>query len=348
MGYFLDEWLSTLIQYSYLPESGKSFTLLTQSLAETLVDQSDELFMAKLEVIFLSRTEVQNINAHFGKGNELYLSGMFKHLKGYNFKYHTLLEFKTWDCFDNSKDKLKIFKKSYTGSYAVGWVMFTSRPADYLYCGLRLLWLAGYKTKDTVPPRDNVSEQTCKIGNDGDLKPSAKVTTLKEPGEKNNLNESGNTAKMVGAKSSVVKDIELAPKDWRHTKAQYQSLNYSLDVTVPKSPLKVGRGFALHDIEVMLKESDPEILYPFYQIMAPESEQEDCLINRISDLVQCYGQKHGNSGKAQPKNKGNLLRHEYSNSSSDSNSMPDNEKGLKYDLDNDGNTEVQEEDKQYS
>eukprot|EP00536_Pseudo-nitzschia_multiseries_P002837 jgi/Psemu1/6393/gm1.6393_g len=136
--------------------------------------------------------------------------------------------------------------------------------------------MVGYKTKDTVPPCDNVSEQTQDKGNksdegnnkdrksenNGDLKPAAKVTTSKELGERNNLNESG-----------------ILPKRWRHTQAQFpngsnneseqnvQSLNYSLDITVPKFPLKVGWDFALHDIlEVMLKDPDLEILYPIYQI----------------------------------------------------------------------------------
>eukprot|EP00536_Pseudo-nitzschia_multiseries_P010279 jgi/Psemu1/25485/gm1.25485_g len=142
---------------------------------------------------------------------ELYLSGVLKHLKGSNFKYNTLLESKTWDCFYDSKDELEIFKKFHSGLYAAGWVMFTSKCADSLYYGLRLPWLVGYKTKDTVHPRDNVSEQMQdkgnksdegnnkdgKLENEGDLKPTAKVTMSKELGKKINLNESGNTAKTV-------------------------------------------------------------------------------------------------------------------------------------------------------
>eukprot|EP00536_Pseudo-nitzschia_multiseries_P001370 jgi/Psemu1/3243/gm1.3243_g len=86
------------------------------------------------------------------------------------------------------------------------------------------------------------------------------------------------TPSMVGAKSLVVKDIELAPKDQRHMQAQPQNgnsnkseqnvqlLNYCLDVTMPKFPLKVGWAFASHGIEVILKDPDPEILYSIYQI----------------------------------------------------------------------------------
>eukprot|EP00536_Pseudo-nitzschia_multiseries_P019454 jgi/Psemu1/60791/gm1.60791_g len=98
----LDEWLSTLIHP-----------------AEMLVDQPDELFMAKLEVVFLSRTNMQNIDA---RG---ILSGVFKHLKGSSFKkYHTLADFQTWDCFVDSKDNWKLSRNP------TGWVMFTSKCAD--------------------------------------------------------------------------------------------------------------------------------------------------------------------------------------------------------------------------
>eukprot|EP00536_Pseudo-nitzschia_multiseries_P005590 jgi/Psemu1/12938/gm1.12938_g len=130
--------------------------------------------------------------------------------------------------------------------------MFTSKHGDSFYCSLRLPRLVGYKTKDTVLPRDTFSEQTQdkgnksdegnnkdgKLENEGDLKSAAKVTMSKEP------------AKMVGAKSLVIKDIELAPKDQRHF------------------PLKDGQGLTSHDIlEVMLKDPDPEILYPIYKII---------------------------------------------------------------------------------
>eukprot|EP00536_Pseudo-nitzschia_multiseries_P012563 jgi/Psemu1/32450/gm1.32450_g len=264
-----------------------SVQLSSRNLAEKLVDQLDELFMAKLEVVFCSRPDAQNIDVHFGKGNKLSLSCVFKHLEGSNFKYYTLLEFKTWDCFDDSKDELKIFKKSHTGLYAARWVMFTSKREDFC--------------TDMVPPRDNVSDQTQDKGNNSDegnntdgklennidLKPAAKVTMLKEQGEENNVNESGNTAKMVGANDNN-----------NESEQNVQLLNYSLDATVSKFPLKVGRGFALLDTEVMLKDPDMEILYPIYQIGQAV----------ITSVI---------------------------------------EKGSKYDPDSNGDTEVQEEDKQY-
>eukprot|EP00536_Pseudo-nitzschia_multiseries_P005884 jgi/Psemu1/13915/gm1.13915_g len=46
--------------------------------------------IANLEAVFLSCTGVQNIDEHFGKeGNKVHLNGVFKHLNGTKFKYHT-------------------------------------------------------------------------------------------------------------------------------------------------------------------------------------------------------------------------------------------------------------------
>eukprot|EP00536_Pseudo-nitzschia_multiseries_P004680 jgi/Psemu1/10533/gm1.10533_g len=78
-----------------------------------VVDQSVELFTKKLEVVFLSQTNVQDINKHFGGDNEVYLSGVFKHL-------------------EDSKADLQNFKKSHPGPYAAGFVMFTSKNAESL------------------------------------------------------------------------------------------------------------------------------------------------------------------------------------------------------------------------
>eukprot|EP00536_Pseudo-nitzschia_multiseries_P000509 jgi/Psemu1/1129/gm1.1129_g len=300
--------------YDLPPPPKKSRNSQTPSKgAPEYISQENDLSARKQKNIHLVDTKsCRNIG---GSGNKLYLSSVFKHLKGSNFKYHTLLEFETWDSFNDSKDESGIFKKSHTGSYAAGWVVFTSKRVDSLYCGLRLPWLVGYKTKDTVPPRDNVNG---KSENTGDLKPAAKITTSNEP------------------ESLVVKDIELAPKDWRHTQAKsqngsnnkseqnVQSFNCSLGVAMPKFPLIVGWGFPLHDIEVMLKDPDPEILYSIY---------------KIGQAVMCIGRK-AQIRMARRKNKGNFLGGEYSNSSSDSNSASVNEKGLEYDLDNDSDTEV--------
>eukprot|EP00536_Pseudo-nitzschia_multiseries_P001480 jgi/Psemu1/3417/gm1.3417_g len=230
--------------------------------------------------------------------------------------------------------------------------------------------MVGFTTKDMTQDKGNKSDEGNnkdeKLENNSDLKPMAKATILKEPGD------------------SFLMNLEILPKQWvqshtwskilnwlpkiegihmqapsqngnnNKTEQNVQLLNYSLDVTLPKFPMKVGQGFAFHDIEVMLEDPDPEILYPIYQIVfeqykscdaypgyklfsqsddgmgtfewfpfsevAPGSEQ-DCPINIISDLVQCYSEKHGNTSV--------------------------NEKGSEYGSDNDGDTEVYKENEQY-
>eukprot|EP00536_Pseudo-nitzschia_multiseries_P016338 jgi/Psemu1/45809/gm1.45809_g len=172
----VDEWLATLTLYSYLPESGKIFTPLTPSLAEKLVEKEEDLFKANLEVAFLCRTE-----AHNAKANDLYLSEVFKHLKGSNFLYYTLLDLESWDYFFDSMEE-----------------------------NLVLPWLVGsennYKAhvetvmSDNDQPESNIvlphdddgklpedkDNKNANLKNNGDLKPAAKKTTLKEPGKKNN------------------------------------------------------------------------------------------------------------------------------------------------------------------
>eukprot|EP00536_Pseudo-nitzschia_multiseries_P016256 jgi/Psemu1/45470/gm1.45470_g len=420
----LDEWLPILIPYSYLPESRKIFTPLTEPLVEMLVDQSDELFTAKLEVVFLSRTGVQNINEHFGKeGNEMYLSGVFKPLEGSNFKYHTFLDFETWECFKDSKADLQNFKKSQTGPYVAGWVMFTSKRKDMVPTihddgsdkvednvnksdqgndedGEGNKSDQGNDKDGTLDNCDDVSDPRQEKGsksdqgngkdgnldNDGDNVSDSRQDKGNKSDEGNNkdgtwdkdcnLKPKAKPTTSKGTKSSLVRDLEFAPKDWSH----------------------IGRDFAFLEIKVMLKDPDLEILYPIYRIgqkvvyigdinriglvdryvserhkdydaypgyklffqlddgmdeyewfpffeVSHVSEQ-DCPINRISDLVQCYSEKHGrNSGKTQRNNaEGNLVGDKNFNSSSDLNNMPDNNKGSVYDPVVDRDSESKEED----
>eukprot|EP00536_Pseudo-nitzschia_multiseries_P001761 jgi/Psemu1/4006/gm1.4006_g len=351
--------LEILIHFRYLPESRKIFTPLTEPLVEMLVDQLDEIFTAKLEVVFLSQTGVQNIDENFGKeGNEVYLSGVFKHLEGSsNFKYHTLLDFETWECFEDSKTDLQNFKQSQTGPYAAGWVMFTSKPT----------WLVQYRTKDMVvpPPQDNGSDKVednanksnqgnnkdgnldkegnnngdnvsdpmqkkgskCDQGNNKDGNLDNGGDDISDPRQnKGNKSDEGNNkdgtsdnngnlkpkvkpTSLKGAKSSLVRDLEFTPKYWTH----------------------IGWGFAWHDIKVMLKDPDPEILYPIYGI-----GQKVVYIGYTNHI--------GLSGKVQRNNKENLLGDEDSNSSSDSNNMSDTDKGSVYDPVVIGNSESKEDD----
>eukprot|EP00536_Pseudo-nitzschia_multiseries_P010312 jgi/Psemu1/25549/gm1.25549_g len=124
---------------------------------------------------------MQKIDEHFGEGNEVYLSGVFKHLQGSNFKYHKLLDFETWECFGDSKADLQNFKNSQTNLYAAGWVMFTSK-------------------RDTVPPphddggdkaQDNVNKSEHGNNKDGDL--DNKGDNVSDPRQdKGNKSDKGN------------------------------------------------------------------------------------------------------------------------------------------------------------
>eukprot|EP00536_Pseudo-nitzschia_multiseries_P016286 jgi/Psemu1/45602/gm1.45602_g len=266
-------------QQNYLPESGKIFTPLTKHLEEMLVDQSVELFKAKLEVVCLS--------------------GVFKHLEGFNFKYHTLSDVETWECFKDSKADLQNFKESHTGLlYVAGRIMFTSKHVDSLYCGSIPPWLVEYRTKDTVSPCDDVSDEANDKGNKSD---KGNITDGKLDNDGNNVSDKardnvnksdeGNVldgtsdndddlkpvSKVTMLKELVVFGLELPPKGWMHsTQAQSQNgnnneleksvqlLNYILDVTVPQFPLRGRQGYASHDIRAMLKDPDQDILYPIY------------------------------------------------------------------------------------
>eukprot|EP00536_Pseudo-nitzschia_multiseries_P010574 jgi/Psemu1/26376/gm1.26376_g len=83
------------------------------------------------------------------------------------------------------------------------------------------------EAQDKVNKSNEGNDKDGTSDNNGDLKPMAKPTTSKALGEKNNLKESRNTSKTVGAKSLLlVKGLELAPKDQTHsTQAQSQNGN---------------------------------------------------------------------------------------------------------------------------
>eukprot|EP00536_Pseudo-nitzschia_multiseries_P007927 jgi/Psemu1/19072/gm1.19072_g len=343
-----------------------------------------EMFVTdpELEVVFLSRTDVQNIDEHFGKGNKVYLSGVFKHLEGSNFKYHTLSDFETWECFKDSKADLQNFQEIPHRSRTKE----TAPPCDNVSDNThnqgnqrdegnvtdgKLDNNGSDKTKDNVNRSDegNVTDGTSdKNGDNGSDKAQDKV---KRSDEGNNKDEIlGNDGDLEpAAKPAISKELVLT-----HTSAQAQSqngnnneleqsvqlLNSTLNVTVPKFPLKGRRGFSVHDIEVMLKDPDPEIVYPIYQFSQKVVYVGDInCIGLVDEYVskpyedynaypeQCYGEKHGKSGKAQDKNKGNLLGYDEdlsNKSSSNSNYMSDNDVSSEYDPDKDVNSEVEEED----
>eukprot|EP00536_Pseudo-nitzschia_multiseries_P010754 jgi/Psemu1/26852/gm1.26852_g len=369
----IPSWVEILIHYSYLPESGKIFTPLTEFLAKFLVEKTHDLFMAKLEVVFLSQTTVQNIDEHFGKDcNVVYLSGVFKHLKGTNFKHHALLDFKSWNCFEDTKaDLQQNFKESQTGpygAYAAGWYTVNDNPppcdGDLGNDGDNKI--NGDDGNVTNGPLDNndglkpAANNLNESGNNGDNNLSGSGNNsdnVSNPSqdkgnksdERNNSNESGNTTKTktVGTKSSVVKklvvnNLEVAPKDWRNESE-----------------------------EMMLKDPDPEILYSIYQIGQKVVDVRDA-VSHIG-LVDAYVSERykiimrtlvtnffqpddgtgtyewfpffKSSGEVQRKNKGKLSEDDDPKSSSTSTGTSDNEHGSDYDLEDNSNSEAEEEDR---
>eukprot|EP00536_Pseudo-nitzschia_multiseries_P011830 jgi/Psemu1/30212/gm1.30212_g len=234
-----------------------------------------------------------------------------------------------------AKSELQFAPQKEFKDYVYNKLMNSTKPRTAFCQALHFLW---YREKDKAPPHDgdldnngdNKSNQSQdkkgnngddgnvtdgSLDNDGDKKPrndgdnesgqsqdkgnngdGGNVTdglldnnSDEKPAAKN-PNESGNTAKTVGASHQWSKILNWLPKiggtNWKK--------------------VFIGHGFALHVIKVMLKDPDPEILYPIYQI-------------------------------------GKLLGDEYSISSLDSTGTSDNnERGSEYDPDNDGNSEGEE------
>eukprot|EP00536_Pseudo-nitzschia_multiseries_P009590 jgi/Psemu1/23635/gm1.23635_g len=138
-------------------------------LARYLVEKFDELLLAKLEVVFLSQSNVANIDDHLDvAGGEVYLTDVFKHLEGKNFKYHTLSDFKTWDCSKKTKGDLQKFKESQTclyEEYSAGWAMFSCKTREPLYRGFIPPWLVQERVIDADK---TVAKNSNESGNNGD------------------------------------------------------------------------------------------------------------------------------------------------------------------------------------
>eukprot|EP00536_Pseudo-nitzschia_multiseries_P002724 jgi/Psemu1/6134/gm1.6134_g len=110
-------WLEKQILYSYLPEMGKIFTPLTEDLAGYVVEKSDDLSLANLEVVFLTKSNVKILRDERDMlGYDVYLTGAFNYLEGGDFNFHKLSEFETWGCFKTSKGEIKKFNESQTGA----------------------------------------------------------------------------------------------------------------------------------------------------------------------------------------------------------------------------------------
>eukprot|EP00536_Pseudo-nitzschia_multiseries_P006939 jgi/Psemu1/16481/gm1.16481_g len=170
-------WVEVLIHYSYLPEMGKIFTPFTENLAGYLVENSDDLSSANLQVEFLAKTKVNNYgNETDVLGCKIDLNCAFNHLQGQDFKFHKLSYFETWDCFKTSKGDIIKFNKSQNHSQNKG--------------GNNTL--VGNNSKET--------------GSDGD-----NVTKTNQ--HKGNLANMDHKIPAIGAKQSLAENTEMAEKD---------------------------------------------------------------------------------------------------------------------------------------
>eukprot|EP00536_Pseudo-nitzschia_multiseries_P015542 jgi/Psemu1/42974/gm1.42974_g len=177
----------------------KRYLLLTRKCSALLVEKLDDLFTAKLEVIFLSRTDAQNIDEHFGKeASEVYLTAMFKHLKEslhHDFIPPWLVQYRVNDS-DSKRDQSQ--DKGNNGDDR----NITNGSLDNKNSGLKL---GANNSNESGNNGDNVSDPSQNKVNKSD-KENVKDGSLDNNGDKKNAaknsNESGNTTKTktVGAK----------------------------------------------------------------------------------------------------------------------------------------------------
>eukprot|EP00536_Pseudo-nitzschia_multiseries_P015402 jgi/Psemu1/42429/gm1.42429_g len=194
----IHSWVEALIKYSYLPKMGKIFTPLTEALEGHLVEKLDDLLLAKLAVIFLSRSDVRELDDHLDvAGGDVFLTDAFNYLEGSDFEFHKFSGFETWDCFKETKGDLKKFKESEkfenedVTEYLVGWVMFIYNTEEHLCWGNNL---NQSRNEGDNSDRDNVDNESNGVNG---WNPGANNSN--ESGKNvNNLKGSGNTAKTVG------------------------------------------------------------------------------------------------------------------------------------------------------
>eukprot|EP00536_Pseudo-nitzschia_multiseries_P007546 jgi/Psemu1/18190/gm1.18190_g len=111
-----------------------------------------------------------------------------------------------------------------------------------------------------------------KSKNNSDTKPAAKNNPEKEPNpgrQKNSIKTGNNDSKCNFQATVSGKPLLPLSKNGNNNKwkQNVEPLIYILDVTVPKFPLIGGQGYgATHNVKVMFKDPDPEIVYPTYQI----------------------------------------------------------------------------------
>eukprot|EP00536_Pseudo-nitzschia_multiseries_P000828 jgi/Psemu1/1888/gm1.1888_g len=238
-------WVEELIHYSYLPEMGTIFTPFTEKLAIYLLEKSDDLSSANLVVQFLDDNVVNN----YGKGTGE-LNPAFKHLQGRDFVLYKPSDLLTWDCFKTSKVEINEFNKS-NNTYQRGFIPPWVVQVD----GGNVA-----KTNNLNEGRNNNSGSTvtgeCSKNKPNQSKESGIDTTKGNSKDTGLTNKTSKTCEKEGSnvREEKVRDLEKTP--------------IHVVVTLPKFPLKINGRHPTEpfDLCVMLKDQDPELMYPLYEV----------------------------------------------------------------------------------
>eukprot|EP00536_Pseudo-nitzschia_multiseries_P011860 jgi/Psemu1/30316/gm1.30316_g len=253
-------WVEELIHYSYLPEMGTIFTLLTEKLARYLLEKSDDLSLANLVVQFLD----DNIVNNYGKGTGE-LNPVFKHHQGHDFVFYKPSDLQTWDCFKTSKVEINEFNQS-NNTYQVGWVTFTFNTTNHSKHGFIPPWVVQVDGGN-VAKRSNLNEG--KNNNSGST-----VTGKCSKNKANKSKESGidttkGNSKDAGLTNKTSKTGEKEGSNVREEEVRdlAESPIHAV-VALPKFPLKINGGPPAQpfDLCVVLKDPDPELMFPLYKV----------------------------------------------------------------------------------
>eukprot|EP00536_Pseudo-nitzschia_multiseries_P002606 jgi/Psemu1/5872/gm1.5872_g len=273
-------WVEQFIQYSYLPEMGTIFTPLTEKLAIYLLEKPDDLSSANLVVQFLDDNVVNN----YGKGTGE-LNPAFKHLQGRDFVLYKPSDFLTWDCSKTSKVEINEFNKS-KNTYQVGWVTLTFNTTNDSKLGFIPPWVVQVdggnvgKTNNLNEGRNNNSGSTV-TGKCSKNKPNQSKESGIDTSKKGNSKDTG----LIDKKS---KTCEKEGSNVREEKViDLEKSPINAVVTLPKFPVTInGRQTTQpFDISVLLKDQDPEIMYPLYvvdeQVHYTERRNSPVLIGEV-------------------------------------------------------------------
>eukprot|EP00536_Pseudo-nitzschia_multiseries_P015576 jgi/Psemu1/43116/gm1.43116_g len=258
-------WVEELILYSYLPEMGTIFTPLTEKLAGYLLEKSDDLLSANILVEFLDDNVVNN----YGKGTGE-LNPAFKHLQGCDFAFHKLSDFETWDCFKTTISDIQ-------NGFIPPWVVEdrSQNNINHPHTGTNEEHgstdtgnSSTEKAKLSQPSGIDKPKGNSDNAGNGDNKmweeitnmdrripkiKSAKVSNVSSTDEGSERNE----------QDDINKSEEVAPH-WAIPLIRCQ-------VTLTKFALRTegttySYVYARRNLNVLLKEKDPEIMYPIYKI----------------------------------------------------------------------------------